>query len=86
MSTRLKLKISKHPNPDALLSAREIRPSKRILRAIFGTTKPRHTMAVLLPGSEATSVEVNLANTTTDGDLMALADAVGVTRKGGGER
>lgn len=81
MSTRLKLKIAKHPSPDAALAAKEIRPSKRMLRAIFGTARPRHRMAVLLPGSEASSIEVRLAD--TDDDLLALADAVGVTGESG---
>ncbi|MEA5653422.1 hypothetical protein [Cutibacterium granulosum] len=81
MSTKLKIKIAKHPSPAAALAAKEIRPSKRLLRAIFGTTRPQHRMAVLLPGSDTTSVEVRLAD--ADDDLMALADAVGVTREGG---
>lgn len=81
MSTRLKLKITKHPSPDAALAAKEIRPSKRMLRTIFGTARPRHRMAVLLPGSEASSIEVRLAD--TDDDLLALADAVGITGESG---
>ncbi|MEA5648163.1 MAG: hypothetical protein R5N71_01580 [Cutibacterium granulosum] len=81
MSTKLKIKIAKHPSPAAALAAKEIRPSKRLLRAIFGTTRPQHRMAVLLPGSDTTSVEVRLAD--ADDDLMALADAVGATREGG---
>ena len=80
MSTKLKIKIAKHPSPDAALGAKEIRPSRRMLRAIFGTTQPQHRMAVLLPGCDTTSVEVRVAD--TDDDLMALADAAGVTRKG----
>lgn len=81
MSPRLKIKIAKHPSPAAALAAKEIRPSRRMLRAIFGTAQPQHRMAVLLPGSDTTSVEVRVAD--ADDDLMALADAVGVTRKGG---
>ena len=81
MSTKLKLKIGKNPNPDAALSAKEIRVTKRMLRAIFGTAQPQHRMAVLLPGADTTTVEVRVAD--ADDDLMALADAVGVTAKGG---
>ncbi|WP_311553512.1 hypothetical protein [Propionimicrobium lymphophilum] len=81
MPTKLKIKIAKHPSPAAALGAKEIRPSRRMLRAIFGTSRPQHRMAVLLPGSDTTSVEVHVAE--TDDDLMTLADAVGVTRKGG---
>lgn len=82
MPTKLKIKITKHPSPDAALAAKEIRPNKRMLRAIFGTTRPQHRMAVLLPGSEATSVEVR-ATSTSDDDLIRLAEQVGVTREGG---
>ncbi|WP_196717445.1 hypothetical protein [Actinomyces trachealis] len=81
MPTKLKIKIAKHPSPAAALAAKEIRPSRRMLRAIFSTSRPQHRMAVLLPGSDTTSVEVRVAD--TDDDLMALADAVAVTREGG---
>lgn len=81
MPTKLKIKIAKHPSPAAALAAKEIRPSRRMLRAIFGTSRPQHRMAVLLPGTDTTSIEVRVAD--TDDDLVALADAVGVTRKGG---
>lgn len=74
MSTKLKLKIGKHPNPDAPLSAKEIRVTKRMLRTIFGTAQPQHRMAVLLPGSDTTNVEVQI--TEPDDDLMALANAL----------
>ena len=80
MPTKLKIKIAKHPSPAAALAAKEIRPSRRMLRAIFGTRRPQHRMAVLLPGSEASTVEVRVADTD---DLMALADVAGVTREGG---
>lgn len=81
MPTKLKIKIAKHPNPAAALAAKEIRPSRRMLRAIFGTSRPQHRTAVLLPGTDTTSVEVRVAD--TDDNLVALADAVGATRKGG---
>lgn len=81
MPTKLKIKIAKHPSPAAALGAKEIRPSRRMLRAIFGTSRPQHRMAVLLPGSEASTVEVRVA----DDDLMALADAVGATTREGGD-
>ena len=80
MPTKLKIKIAKHPSPAAALAAKEIHPSRRMLRAIFGTRRPQHRMAVLLPGSEASTVEVRVADTD---DLMALADVAGVTREGG---
>ncbi|MGV9197054.1 hypothetical protein ACTOVL_07645 [Arcanobacterium canis] len=74
MSTKLKLKIGKHPNPDAALSAKEIRVTKRMLRAIFGTATPAHNMAILLPGSQTSNVEVQI--TEPDDDLMDLANAL----------
>ena len=80
MPTKLKIKIAKHPSPAAALAAKEIHPSRRMLRAIFGTRRPQHRMAVLLPGSEASTVEARVADTD---DLMALADVAGVTREGG---
>lgn len=81
MSTRLKINLANQPSPAATLAAKEIHPSKRMLRAIFGTARPRNRMAVLLPGSEASSIEVRLAD--TDDDLLALANAVGVTGESG---
>mgnify|MGYP006906804462 CR=1 FL=1 len=83
MPTKLKIKIAKHPSPAAALAAKEIRPSRRMLRAIFSTRRPQHRMAVLLPGSEAFTVEVRVADTD---DLMALANVAGVTREGGDNR
>ena len=83
MPTKLKIKIAKHPSPAAALAAKEIHPSRRMLRAIFGTRRPQHRMAVLLPGSEASTVEVHVAD--TDDDMMALADAVGATTREGGD-
>ena len=83
MPTKLKIKIAKHPSPAAALAAKEIRPSRRMLRASFGTSRPQHRMAVLLPGSEASTVEGRVAD--TDDDLMALADAVGATTREGGD-
>ncbi|MDR6938468.1 hypothetical protein [Arcanobacterium hippocoleae] len=82
MSTKLKLKIGKNPNPDAALSAKEIRVTTRMLRAIFGTTTPLHKMAILLPGSDTTNVEVQI--TEPDDDLMALVDALDGRAGGGG--
>lgn len=69
-----KLKIGKRPNPDAALSAKEIRVTKRMLRAIFGTTTPAHKMAIFLPGSETSNVEVQIAE--PDDNFMALADVL----------
>ena len=82
MSTKLKLKIGKRPNPDAALSAKEIRVTKRMLRAIFGTATPAQKMTILVPGSDTTNVEVQI--TEPDDDLMSLADALDVGAGGDG--
>ena len=42
MPTKLKSKIAKHPSPAAALAAKEIRPSRRMLRAIFCTSRRLH--------------------------------------------
>ena len=84
MPTKFKIKIAKHLSPAAALAAKEIRSSRRMLRAIFGISRPQHRMAVPMPGSEASTVKVRVAD--TDDDLMVLADAAGVTRKGGDNR
>lgn len=81
MSTKLKLRVGKKPDPKAAISTKEIRASKRLIRQIFGTATPRHKMAIILPGSDTTEVDVRIANTTED-DLMALARAVGITTDG----
>lgn len=82
MSYKLALKVAKTPNPDAVLAAKQMHPSKRMLRRIFGATHPRHKMAILLPGSEATSVEVRVTDIAED-DLTAVAEATGVISEGG---
>ena len=55
---------------------RQVRPSRRLLRSVFGTAKPRQKMAILLPGVDAASVEVAVQE--TDGDITALAEALGL--------
>lgn len=79
---RLKIRVTKTPQVDSAVSAREFRPSRRMMRSIFGTAQPRHKMAVLLPGSDAACVEVRLA----EDDVMAVAEAVGVTGEAGDVR
>lgn len=54
MSTKLKLRVGKKPDPKATISTKEIRASKRLLRHIFGTATPRHKMAIILPSSDTT--------------------------------
>ena len=72
MNTRLKIKVAKKPSEDAMLSARSIHADKRLLRRIFGTSKPNQHIAVLIPGTKTDALEVSLARESDD-DLMALA-------------
>lgn len=76
MNNQLRIRVAKNPNPDAALSMRQVRPSRRLLRSVFGTAKPRQKMAILLPGVDTAAVEVAVEE--TDGDVTALAEALGV--------
>lgn len=83
MTSKLKVKVARRPDPDALLATRQIRPSRYLLRKVFGKNRPRHKMAILLPGDEADSVEVKVCEPPKSEDsLMALAEAVGVAKGG----
>lgn len=81
MAHKLKIKLTKHPDENSLLAACRVRPSRRLLKKVFGTAKPRHKMAILLPGDDADRVEVQVCE-TADESLMALAEAVGVAKGG----
>lgn len=74
MGSRLKLKVTKTPAPDAMLAAKKTKVTGRMMRHIFGTTNPQHQIAVLLPGKDIDAVEVQV--TREEDDLMALADAI----------
>lgn len=50
MNNQLRIRVAKNPNPDAALSMRQVRPSRRLLRSVFGTAKPRQKMAILAAG------------------------------------
>lgn len=80
MSNQLRIRVAKNPNPDAALSMRQIRSTRRLLRSVFGTAKPRQKMAILLPGADTTAVEVAVRE--TDGDIAALAEALGLMNGG----
>ncbi|MGV9196384.1 hypothetical protein ACTOVL_04155 [Arcanobacterium canis] len=75
MGSRLKLKVTKTPEPTAMLAAKKTKVTGRMMRRIFGTTKPQHQIAVLLPGKDIDAVEVQVTRKDDD-DLMALADAI----------
>lgn len=76
MSNQLRIKVAQNPNPDAALSMRQVRPSRRLLRSVFGTAKPRQKMAILLPGADTATVEVTVRE--TDGEITALAQSLGL--------
>lgn len=76
MSNQLRIRVAQEPNPDAALSMRQIRPSRRLLRSVFGTAKPRQKMAILLPGADTAAVEVAVRE--GDSDITALAEALGL--------
>lgn len=83
MTSKLKIKIARRPDPDALLATRQIRPSRYLLRKVFGRSRPRHKMAILLPGDDADRVEVQVCETPkSENSLMALAKAVGAAKGG----
>ena len=80
MNNQLRIRVAQNPNPDAALSMRQLRPSRRLLRSVFGTAKPRQKMAILLPGVDTAAVEVSVRE--TDGDITALAEALGLLDDG----
>lgn len=83
MSHRIKLRVTKTPDPAASLASKEIRPSRWLLRRIFGTSRPRHKMAILLPGSETANVQVTFAKPNRDGDgLLDVARAADAVKRG----
>lgn len=56
MPTKLKIKIAKHSSLAAALAANKIHPRRRMLRAIFGTSRPPTPHDRALLGSEASTV------------------------------
>ena len=83
MSNQLRIRVAQNPNPDAALSMRQVRPSRRLLRSVFGTAKPRQKIAILLPGVDTAAVEVAVRG--TDGDIAALAETLGLMNGGDDE-
>lgn len=74
---RLKVTLTDQPQPDVAVSARKINIRTRLIRKLLGD--PQH-LTVLVPGNQVRAIEI--VRPEAD-DLMALADAVGVTGKGG---
>ena len=55
MSRKLRVKVSKHSDPDAVVSAGMRRLSRRVLRKLTGHSG---RCAVLLPGRDVQSIEI----------------------------
>ena len=74
---RLKLHIAKDIPEDPGVVATKIVPIReRLLRFLLGK---RRQVTLVIPGDSVRQIDI----TETEGDLMALARAVGVTRSGG---
>lgn len=78
---KLRINITKDPVEDSLVSARSVTIRERVLARLLGR---KQRVTVLIPGQQIGSLEI--IEPTTDDDLMALADAVGVTGNGGDRR
>ena len=72
---KLTLRVAKRPSPEAPASTRTARLPKRVLKKIFGTANPRHQVAIILPGNQVGSVDLQFHTPAVD-DLTALMDAV----------
>lgn len=73
---RLKVTLTDQPQPDAAVSARKVSIHTRLIRKLLGD---HQQLTVLVPGNQVRAIEI--VRPEAD-DLMALADAVGVTGKG----
>ncbi|QOQ39374.1 hypothetical protein [Trueperella pecoris] len=72
---RLKVTLTDQPEPDAAVSARKVSIRTRLARKLLGNPQQ---LTVLVPGNQVHAVEI----VRPDDDLMELANAVGVTRRG----
>lgn len=74
---RLKLHIAKHiPDDPGIVGTRTVTLRKRIMRKLLGR---KQRVIIVVPGNSVKQIDIS----ETDDDLMALADAAGVTREGG---
>lgn len=74
---RLKLHITKHiPDDPGIVGTRTVTLRERIMRKLLGR---KQRVTIVVPGNSVKQIDI----AETDDDLMALADAVGVTHKGG---
>ncbi|AIG64791.1 hypothetical protein CATYP_10690 (plasmid) [Corynebacterium atypicum] len=74
---RLKLHIAKHiPDDPGIVGTRTVTLRGRIMRKLLGR---KQRVTIVVPGNSVKQIDI----AETDDDLMALADAAGVTREGG---
>lgn len=73
---KLRINLSDEPAADALVSTRTVSLRERLVAKLLGR---KQRVTVLVPGNQVGSVEI----VEPADDLMALADAVGITAKGG---
>lgn len=74
---RLKLHIAKQiPDDPGIVGTRTVTLRERIMRKLLGR---KQRVTIVVPGNSVKQIDI----AETDDDLMALADAVGVTRKDG---
>lgn len=74
---RLKLHIAKHiPDDPGIVGTRTVTLRERIMRKLLGR---KQRVIIVVPGNSVKQIDIS----ETDDDLMALADAAGVTREGG---
>lgn len=73
---KLRINLSDEPAADALVSTRTVSLRERLLAKLLGR---KQRVTVLVSGNQVGTVEI----VEPADDLMALADAVGATRKGG---
>lgn len=73
---KLRINLSDEPATDALVSTRTVSLRECLLARLLGR---KQRITVLVPGNQAGTVKI----VEPADDLMELADAAGVTRKGG---
>ena len=73
---KLRINLSDEPATDALVSTRTVSLRECLLARLLGR---KQRVTVLVPGNQAGTVKI----VEPADDLMGLADAAGVTRKGG---
>lgn len=79
MRHHLNLDLADHQPREKVVGLRRVTLRERLARLILGESQ---TFTVVVPGDSVDQVTIT-QHSDEDNDLMALADAVGVTRSGG---